>query len=112
MTGIQSGDPSYIIKFEGVEYAMLAECSKGELDKTRAYINEVELRSGAIIIETFSPTYYPIAGGKVPYFATHVLETRVEIFGRPSLQGDFGKDMIPHIKGCITSLGGKVTESG
>lgn len=115
MDSIQSGAPSYIVEYAGVERDELLKCVAERLDGKSAYINRRVDSAEYASIESYSPAYLPaggvlVEGGAVPYFATRFYSDRVEIYGRYNVWGDHGKNVIPIVNDCVSSLGGTSSE--
>lgn len=116
MESIQQGAPSYIVDYSGVDRTALADCVVAGLKRKKAYYNRIIPHPDYLSVESSVSAFVPggavllEAQGAVPYFASRFYADRVEIYGRYSVWGDLGKDVIPFVKECAAKLGGTSAE--
>ncbi|WP_428409964.1 hypothetical protein [Hyphococcus sp.] len=115
MESIQSGDPSYVVSYTGADRNDLRSCAQAKFDEKSAYSFYAKEVGEYSVIEAYAEGALALPGGSVtetgvPYFATRFYSDRVEIYGRYSISGDYGKGFVPYIKECVAELGGEYSD--
>lgn len=101
VAGLEEKEASYFFTYDGVDRDSLVRCATTEYDsKNSGGFQPGVIRWGdPVIVE-----HWWRLRQMIPMFLVKYYTDKVEINGRYNIWGDYGKDMLPTLETCVSSL--------